>query len=819
MQCPNCGKEALNVNGKYVCLDCGIEVTSPADAQVTPAEAPQVSHTFGASDAASDTDDDSASINTPTTTPIPTPITSDTSFLSQDSAASDIDIISAAQAASVSGSQDSGQAEPQIPAASQGPVDQTAGAVQDSQSQTSPILPESVPGDVKNEGGVKDYYLEALKESAGEESGSYDFDEKQPEVNAAASGAATLQPGTVQGGNQGIQKGIVPKTEDVNLGAPPAQDIAPSNLGMQTDIDLNKPEDTSAAPIQPQEPKIESSDNLENQSAKPQENLQGDTTKIPEETANIEPELKEAVVAQTEEPPPQLDATQLSESTNRGFGGGDYFQPSAVDIAPGVQDQTQKTPQDQVGPDQPQQTQATSQDGFDGYSTPAGIGAGEPLVEDLANQNQPVSENRPLDQNIEPEEQGAAAPPQTPGAYDVSASAPAPETSQPAPDLDELLGRYANQAQPAQPAPAEPQAQAAPMPQSGQLPPQPYPASTPSVDTVMPSNIPTQSQYQISPAPPQIAPQIPGVGSIPTPESVFGTGEPPTEYEEPLVAEPPKKKRRSGLFIVIGLLVLLLIGGMAWLGLVLSGSRSKNTEQPSAQDLMFSLSEKVSKAMDASQGMVVTFDQSLDFSKATPKTPESGDTSGTEVLKLLFAGPVTAKGVWQTDKDSNLAVDAKFTNITEKKLYIVADKATYVQGAEGSWSKSDGMQITQIPPLYSTQNKGGLFYLTKVNALTEQGSETIDGKLYKKIKIDPKPDFVESILSGSNTALAETKYDNAEVGNLEILAWIDDDGKIFRVTAKGEIEITSDLYVGTVSVKSEVKYEYKDTQIKKPEGV
>ncbi len=28
MKCPNCGKEAINVNGKYVCLDCGVEITS-----------------------------------------------------------------------------------------------------------------------------------------------------------------------------------------------------------------------------------------------------------------------------------------------------------------------------------------------------------------------------------------------------------------------------------------------------------------------------------------------------------------------------------------------------------------------------------------------------------------------------------------------------------------------------------------------------------------------------------------------------------------------------------------------------------------------
>lgn len=39
MQCPNCGKEALNVNGRYVCLDCGIEIApngSPAAYQKPP---------------------------------------------------------------------------------------------------------------------------------------------------------------------------------------------------------------------------------------------------------------------------------------------------------------------------------------------------------------------------------------------------------------------------------------------------------------------------------------------------------------------------------------------------------------------------------------------------------------------------------------------------------------------------------------------------------------------------------------------------------------------------------------------------------------
>lgn len=35
MQCPNCGKEAINVNGRYVCLECGIEL-SQSGAPVNP---------------------------------------------------------------------------------------------------------------------------------------------------------------------------------------------------------------------------------------------------------------------------------------------------------------------------------------------------------------------------------------------------------------------------------------------------------------------------------------------------------------------------------------------------------------------------------------------------------------------------------------------------------------------------------------------------------------------------------------------------------------------------------------------------------------
>jgi len=40
MNCPKCGKELLNVNGKYVCVDCGIEVPEGTNASPTTIPAP-----------------------------------------------------------------------------------------------------------------------------------------------------------------------------------------------------------------------------------------------------------------------------------------------------------------------------------------------------------------------------------------------------------------------------------------------------------------------------------------------------------------------------------------------------------------------------------------------------------------------------------------------------------------------------------------------------------------------------------------------------------------------------------------------------------
>lgn len=51
MQCPNCGKEALNINGRMICLDCGIEIASGVTPAVNEETEPVISEAVSAVDA------------------------------------------------------------------------------------------------------------------------------------------------------------------------------------------------------------------------------------------------------------------------------------------------------------------------------------------------------------------------------------------------------------------------------------------------------------------------------------------------------------------------------------------------------------------------------------------------------------------------------------------------------------------------------------------------------------------------------------------------------------------------------------------------
>lgn len=185
---------------------------------------------------------------------------------------------------------------------------------------------------------------------------------------------------------------------------------------------------------------------------------------------------------------------------------------------------------------------------------------------------------------------------------------------------------------------------------------------------------------------------------------------------------------------------------------------------------------------------------------------------------MLFSSPVTAKGNWQGNEKGDFYYEGSNTNVAEKKTFIASEKATYSQSADAqNWSKGDGLQIVNISPFYPLPNKGSLFYLTRTDKLEKGPGEEISGKTYQKITVVPQQKTIEELLSSVNSALAQTKYSSINQTNLQVFAWIDDVGKIIKVSVLGDIGVSSDLYEGTVSVKAEAKYEYKDVNILKPE--
>jgi hypothetical protein len=113
-------------------------------------------------------------------------------------------------------------------------------------------------------------------------------------------------------------------------------------------------------------------------------------------------------------------------------------------------------------------------------------------------------------------------------------------------------------------------------------------------------------------------------------------------------------------------------------------------------------------------------------------------------------------------------------------------------------------------------NKGALFYTSKSDEINYLADEELDGASYHKLKIKPKKEVYESLLLASTPTLAAAKIEDINSENIEVFAWIDDSGKIYKVSVVGDLGVTSDIFDGTVSVKSEATYQYKDVSIQKP---
>lgn len=389
-----------------------------------------------------------------------------------------------------------------------------------------------------------------------------------------------------------------------------------------------------------------------------------------------------------------------------------------------------------------------------------------------------------------------------------TASAEVPETpTTSTPSLDDLLNQYSN-------TPTSSSATVAPSTLESNFTGAGFNSSQPasaSVDSM-------SSGVQAGPANPQVttpANNIPGSSSIPSAESVFGP-----QNQEPKIDVPQKAKIDSKKMMIYGGIVIaaiIFIAGAIAIGVNLAKSKAPTDPVALKQEQMLEYSELVGNAMDPNQNLVVSFNQSLDFTKATVKTVEGADPAAVDGLKNLFSTAILNNGNWSGNIAGDISLDSMLGSVPNKRIYIQSEKATYVFSAElNSWTKINDYQFTSVPPFYGVVNKGALFYTSKSDEISYVTDEDLEGVTYKKIKIKPKKEVFESLITGSGAALTTAKITEINSENLEIFAWINEEGKIHKVSVVGDLGVNADIFEGTVSVKSEATYEYKDVTIQKP---
>lgn len=461
-----------------------------------------------------------------------------------------------------------------------------------------------------------------------------------------------------------------------------------------------------------------------------------------------------------------------------------YFQPEVIDITP-------KKSDDPVS---------------DSLSTSSVIGMGEPLVGGLEGTEAAKEKAQELFIGEVLKEEIPVTPMPVPDTTSMQAEEVfTPTIEQPSTDanIDDLLNKYSASSM------------------NGDTPPITMPIASPAFDSVQPVTqsypneaVPTNPYQPVQ----SQTNQMPGATNLPSAESVFGPQ--PGDLPERLNVNdsPVNKKKKIIIILIASIAAVLFLVGLVFLGMSFTKPKNVKTTEQKQQDETFQISEEVSSAMDAPLNMVASFDQSIDFSKATVNTIEGADVNNTDVLKLLFENPVTTKGSWQTNAAGDISLEETYNNLNIKMTYLESEKSTYNYSTETtSWSKIDGDQIQDVPAFYPPRVKAALFYNTKVNSITETGQEDIEGNTYRKMKIIPKTDIVENVLTGSNTALSKTVYSSVNLDNLEIFAWVTSSGQIYKISITGDMGVESDLYSGTITINSTIIYKYQDVKIEKPE--
>lgn len=302
---------------------------------------------------------------------------------------------------------------------------------------------------------------------------------------------------------------------------------------------------------------------------------------------------------------------------------------------------------------------------------------------------------------------------------------------------------------------------------------------------------------------------FPGAGTLPTAESVFGTPpETPAVQNVGSAQKPFNRKLVWILVAVVGGLLLLAGAFFAYSAFFAPKSSQQGATQNVGQIDFVALSGNVSGEMDKTTDVAASLNQTLDFSKATPKDSSQA---------LFFSKPNVLKETWVVDKNQNISIDGTQNDVVAKRTYIKTDNATYVYSNDTkAYVKTDGQNLSPASVFFPIDQRGYLFYASRVDSFQSLGTENIDGVEAKKYKVVPKAVVIEDLLTASNSAFAKINYTDVNLDNLNVTAWVDDQNRIVKIDVSGTVQVSSDIYNGVVGINANGNYKYQEQSVSKP---
>lgn len=330
----------------------------------------------------------------------------------------------------------------------------------------------------------------------------------------------------------------------------------------------------------------------------------------------------------------------------------------------------------------------------------------------------------------------------------------------------------------------------------------------PSFDAVQPS--------------PAYTPATPAdsAAQIPSYESVFGGQGQPAGG---ITAVKPSLFQRlfTKTNLIIGgiILAVLLVGTI---GILVFNATRNNEPEPIVDEVdQAVISQRVQDAMEVGLNASVSYDQTVSFDGVTLAEETASTEESQKVALSVLKNKVTNSGTWEVSATGDASVDSIVNGAPEKKIYNKSANLTYnLNPATDAWENKEGFLIDSVPGFYAPTSRAKLFYVAQSEKITALPKEELDGVSYEKYQISPKADYVQAIISASHPALSGVEFENIGLDNLTVFAWINDEGRIVKVSVTGEIAVSSTIFKegSVISIESEANYEYlEEIKIEKPE--